>query len=92
MFFSGAVSGICSRTLTAPLDRIKLVLQAGSPKCRKGSSKSFAYSGGRNAPIVEIARGIIRDGGLRAFWQGNGANVLKVMPESAVKFLASVAI
>ena len=28
-----------------------------------------------------------RDGGPGAFWQGNGANVLKVMPESAVKFL-----
>ncbi|OLP98840.1 putative calcium-binding mitochondrial carrier [Symbiodinium microadriaticum] len=30
---------------------------------------------------------LARDGGPGAFWQGNGANVLKVMPESAVKFL-----
>lgn len=29
---------------------------------------------------------ILKDGGITAFWRGNGANVIKVMPESAVRF------
>ena len=29
-----------------------------------------------------------QEGGIRAFWRGNGANVAKIMPESGVKFFA----
>eukprot|EP00913_Durusdinium_trenchii_P013222 g12411.t1 len=50
-------------------------------------AKSLGGLQAGNAPNLKAARAILRDGGLRAFWQGNGANVLKVMPESAVKFL-----
>jgi hypothetical protein len=32
VFAAGGVSGMISRTLTAPLDRIKIMLQAGAPK------------------------------------------------------------
>lgn len=34
------------------------------------------------------ARAILRDGGLRAFWQGNGANVLKAVEEVGKRVLA----
>jgi len=81
IFVAGAISGFVSRTLTAPLDRIKLVLQAGTgggpltgPAPRKGSV------------LREAAKCILKDGGVRGFWRGNGANVIKMMPESAIKF------
>ena len=73
VLLSGGAAGLVSRTLTAPADRLKVVMQANS-----GPSKS----------IGTTAKDILKEGGLRSFWRGNATNVLKIMPESAVKFFA----
>lgn len=78
---AGAVSGAASRTLTAPLDRIKVMLQAGNARgAVPHASLRIPGSSG------QIMKAIMKDGGIRAFWQGNGTNVIKVMPESAIRF------
>lgn len=69
---AGGIAGIFSRTATAPMDRLKILMQAGT----------FTSSS-----IPDGMRRIYIEGGLRGFFRGNGANVLKVIPESAVKFL-----
>lgn len=69
---AGGVAGAVSRTCTAPLDRIKVFLQVQATKSSIGDS--FKY--------------MLREGGVASFWRGNGINVLKIAPESALKFAA----
>ncbi|XP_076649460.1 short Calcium-binding Mitochondrial Carrier isoform X1 [Halictus rubicundus] len=70
---SGGVAGAVSRTCTAPLDRIKVYLQV---------------HGTRHCKIMSCFRYMLREGGSLSFWRGNGINVLKIGPESALKFMA----
>lgn len=69
---AGGVAGAVSRTCTAPLDRLKVYMQVQP----------------RKRGIVECFRYLLREGGVRSFWRGNGINVLKIAPESAIKFAA----
>eukprot|EP00667_Euglena_gracilis_P011352 EG_transcript_11597 len=71
-FIAGAVAGAVSRTATAPLDRLKVLLQASSDHPKQG--------------VVAGLQAIYREGGVRAFWRGNGANIVKIAPESGIKF------
>lgn len=69
---AGGVAGAASRTATAPLDRLKVALQVQTTK----------------AHIVPAVKKIWHEGGARGFFRGNGLNVVKVAPESAIKFYA----
>uniref|UniRef100_A0AAR2JX10 EF-hand domain-containing protein n=1 Tax=Pygocentrus nattereri TaxID=42514 RepID=A0AAR2JX10_PYGNA len=70
---AGAMAGAVSRTGTAPLDRLKVFLQV------HGSGGASLWSG---------LRGMVQEGGVQSLWRGNGINVLKIAPESAIKFMA----
>nr|XP_043637344.1 calcium-dependent mitochondrial ATP-magnesium/phosphate carrier protein 2-like [Erigeron canadensis] len=67
---AGGVAGAASRTATAPLDRLKVMLQVQTTKASVG-------------PAIKC---IWKDGGILSFFRGNGLNILKVAPESAMKF------
>ncbi|XP_034137149.1 calcium-binding mitochondrial carrier protein SCaMC-1-B isoform X1 [Drosophila guanche] len=69
---AGGIAGGVSRTCTAPLDRIKVYLQVQTT--RMG--------------ISECAQIMLNEGGSRSMWRGNGINVLKIAPETALKFAA----
>ena len=71
IFLSGAIAGCVSRCVTAPLDRLKVIMQAG-----KG-----------DATIVNMMKYMYKEGGLRGMWRGNGINCVKIAPESAARFL-----
>lgn len=72
---AGAVAGAVSRTGTAPLDRMKVFLQVHASKNNK-----ISLAGG--------FKDMIKEGGLSSLWRGNGINVLKIAPETAIKFMA----
>lgn len=72
---AGGAAGAVSRTVTAPLDRLKVILQV------IGSKKP-------NVGILDGFKHMYREGGFLSFWRGNGINVIKIAPETAIKFLA----
>ncbi|XP_078216473.1 mitochondrial adenyl nucleotide antiporter SLC25A23 isoform X4 [Callithrix jacchus] len=72
---AGAVAGAVSRTGTAPLDRLKVFMQVHASKTNRLN-------------ILGGLRSMVLEGGIRSLWRGNGINVLKIAPESAIKFMA----
>jgi Mitochondrial carrier protein len=77
LLLSGGFAGAISRTATAPFDRIKVLMQAGD------TLGGEAYVG-----ILPSMRRVYAESGFRGFFRGNGTNVVKIAPESALKFLA----
>ncbi|EEC18754.1 ADP/ATP translocase, putative, partial [Ixodes scapularis] len=71
---AGGVAGAVSRTCTAPLDRLKVFLQVSQ--------------GSEFRSIQQCLRHMLNEGGVGSLWRGNGINVIKIAPESALKFLA----
>lgn len=67
---AGLATGVVSRTVTSPIDVVKVLIQVGS-------------SGGS---AVETVKSLIKEDGIKAFWRGNGAAVLNVGPQTAIKF------
>ena len=74
-----------SRTATAPLDRLKIFLITRPPDLSGPNLPVRPTIGGLNAITAAVAR-IYSEGGLLAFWTGNGLSVAKIFPESAIKF------
>ncbi|KAJ5527007.1 hypothetical protein N7513_011166 [Penicillium frequentans] len=72
-FVAGGIAGVVSRTATAPLDRLKMV-------------PPLAAAGTASKTLVVALKELWKAGGIRSLFAGNGLNVVKVMPESAIKF------
>lgn len=72
---AGAMAGAVSRTGTAPLDRMKVFMQVHASKSNKIS-------------LVGGFKQMLKEGGPTSLWRGNGINVLKIAPETAIKFMA----
>lgn len=91
-FVAGAIAGGVSRTATAPLDRLKVYLLVNTSSSSETAAAAIKQgrpvAAAQNAlrPITEAVKDLLRNGGLRSFFAGNGLNVIKIMPETAIKF------
>ncbi|MBA0738025.1 hypothetical protein Gogos_011440 [Gossypium gossypioides] len=84
---AGAIAGGISRTVTSPLDVIKIRFQvqleptASWALIRRDLSGSSKYSG-----MFQATKEIFREEGLPGFWRGNVPALLMVMPYTAIQF------
>ena len=82
---AGGGAGAITKTSTAPLERVKILLQVQGMKLKEhpelGQSGTLKYRG-----IIGTMRTVIREEGFIALYKGNGANVLRVVPVYALKF------
>jgi len=78
-FMAGGVSAAVSKTVVAPIERVKLLLQV------QAASKQIAaqdqYKG-----IVDAFVRIPKEQGIRSFWRGNLVNVIRYFPTQALNF------
>ncbi|XP_034027095.1 calcium-binding mitochondrial carrier protein SCaMC-2-A [Thalassophryne amazonica] len=72
---AGGGAGAVSRSCTAPLDRLKVMMQVYSTRTN-------------NMCIMSGMMQMIKEGGVRSLWRGNGVNIIKIAPETALKFMA----
>ncbi|KAF2667540.1 calcium dependent mitochondrial carrier protein-like protein [Microthyrium microscopicum] len=90
-FAAGGLAGVISRSATAPLDRLKvyLIAQISNPVNGIQATKHFSPAGAL-AHSGRVFSHAIKDlwaaGGVRSLYAGNGINIVKVMPETSIKF------
>lgn len=84
---AGAIAGGISRTVTSPLDVIKIRFQVqlepttSWPLLRSNLSGTSKYTG-----MFQATKDILREEGLPGFWRGNVPALLMVMPYTAIQF------
>jgi hypothetical protein len=74
---AGGISGIFAKTVSAPVDRVKLLLQTQFIN----KALTTPYKG----PIDCVLR-VHREQGLLSFWRGNLANIYRYFPNQAMNF------
>merc|ERR1719390_201238 len=77
-FAAGGVSGAISKTITAPIERVKLVIQTQDANPRIKSGEVPRYTG-----IGNCFSRILKEQGMAAFWRGNGVNIIRYFPTQA---------
>lgn len=76
-FVAGGMSGAITKTLSAPIERIKLLMQTQ----RANRDVFVPY---KNS--IDCMHRVYREQGIRSFWRGNVAGVLRYFPSQAMNF------
>jgi solute carrier family 25 (adenine nucleotide translocator) protein 4/5/6/31 len=80
-FLAGGISGAIAKTCTAPIERVKLIIQTQDANPDIISGKIQRYTG-----IANCFSRIASEQGVQAFWRGNFTNVLRYFPTQAFNF------
>ncbi|KAG7549127.1 Mitochondrial carrier domain superfamily [Arabidopsis thaliana x Arabidopsis arenosa] len=81
LFFAGAFAGAAAKSVTAPLDRIKLLMQTHGVRAGQQSAK-------KAIGFIEAITLIGKEEGLKGYWKGNLPQVIRIVPYSAVQLFA----
>jgi len=79
----GGISGAVAKTLMAPIERVKILMQTqdSNPKILSGEEKRYSS-------LIDCFKRVNAEQGPRAFWRGNLVNCLRYAPQqgSALAF------
>jgi len=78
-FVAGGISAAVSKTVVAPLERVKIILQIQD--AHKHIAKDQQYKG-----VVDCFARIHKEQGFLSFWRGNVVNVVRYFPTQALNF------
>lgn len=80
-FAAGGISGAVAKTCTAPIERVKLIIQTqdSNPLIRSGEVQR--YTG-----IANCFTRVAAEQGIASFWRGNFTNVIRYFPTQAFNF------
>lgn len=78
---AGGTAGGISKTIVAPIERVKLLLQTQDANPLIKSGEVPRYTG-----IVNCFSRVAREQGIGSFWRGNLANVIRYFPTQAFNF------
>jgi solute carrier family 25 (adenine nucleotide translocator) protein 4/5/6/31 len=77
-FAAGGISGAVSKTITAPIERVKLIIQTQDANPKIVSGEVPRYTG-----IVNCFSRVSSEQGIGAFWRGNFTNCIRYFPTQA---------
>lgn len=80
LFTAGALSGAIAKTITAPLDRVKILLQV-----RGGLEGGAIAQAAQKGHLLQSLIAVGRQEGILGYWKGNLPQVLRVVPYSAAQ-------
>jgi len=80
-FAAGGISGAVAKTATAPIERVKLIIQTQDSNPLIRSGKVARYTG-----IGNCFTRVASEQGIKAFWRGNLTNVIRYFPTQAFNF------
>jgi solute carrier family 25 (adenine nucleotide translocator) protein 4/5/6/31 len=80
-FALGGFSGAVAKTMTAPIERVKLIIQTQDANPRIISGEVQRYTG-----IINCFSRVASEQGFAAFWRGNLTNVIRYFPTQAFNF------
>jgi len=77
-FLMGGTAGAVSKTITAPIERVKLIIQTQDANPRIQSGEVPRYTG-----IGNCFSRVRSEQGFKAFWAGNFTNCIRYFPTQA---------
>lgn len=80
-FMAGGCSGAVAKTATAPIERVKLLIQTQDANPKIISGEVARYTG-----IIDCFVRVAKEQGIGAFWRGNLTNIIRYFPTQAFNF------